>query len=61
MQISIVKEKALVFVGTIGAAASGYLLALNRPAEASLVGAVTAAIVVFWSQGVNTAPASTTA
>ena len=53
-EISVTKEKLVVLAGTIGSGASGYLLALGRPAEAALAGTVTAAIVAFWSEGVNT-------
>ena len=53
-QISIVKEKAIVFIGTIGAAISGYLIGIGKPAEGALVASISGAIVVFWSQGVNT-------
>ncbi len=54
VQVSATKEKLVVLAGTIGSGISGYLLALGRPAEAALAGTVTAAIVGFWSEGVNT-------
>lgn len=48
------KEKLLVLGGTVSAAVTGYLAALGRPAESALVGTVAAAIIAFWSEGVNT-------
>ena len=47
-------EKAVVLVGTIGSGVSGYLAALGKYPEAALAGTVSAAVVAFWSQGVNT-------
>ena len=54
MDTSATKEKALVLGGTIAAAVTGYLTAIGRPLEAGLVGTVSAAIIAFWSQKVNT-------
>jgi hypothetical protein len=55
LEISIKKEKAIVLLGTLGAAISGYLIGMGKVAEGGLIGAVTTALVTFWSEGVNTA------
>lgn len=54
MEISVKKEKLLVLFGTVSAAVTGYLAAVGLHAEAALVGTVTTAVYVFWSEGVNT-------
>ena len=53
-QISIKKEKAIVLVGAIMSAATGYLTGIGYVSEATLIGAITAAVLAFWSEGVNT-------
>lgn len=54
VETSPLKEKLVVLAGTVSAAVTGYLVAVNRPTEAALVGTVSAAVIAFWSQGVNT-------
>ena len=53
MKLSVKKEKLIVLVGSIMAAVTGYL-STSYPVEAGLMGTVTAAVLVFWSEGVNT-------
>lgn len=61
VEISITKEKAVVLVGTMGAAVSGYLVGIGKPLEGGLVGTVTGAVVAFWSEGINTKKSTTAA
>ena len=53
MQISVNKEKAIVFVTTIAGVVTGYVATIN-PTVAGIIGSVTTAILVFWSEGINT-------
>jgi len=56
VSMSATKEKIIVLAGTIGSAITGYLAAIGRPAEAALVGTVSAAVITFWSEAINTNP-----
>lgn len=54
VEVSSLKEKVIVLTGTVAAAFTGYLTAIGRPLEAGLLGTISAAVIVFWSEGVNT-------
>ena len=54
MKISVKKENAIVFVGAIMGAVTGYLTGIGRTTEAGIIGAITAAVLTFWSEGINT-------
>lgn len=54
------KEKLVVLVGSIGTGITGYLAASGYPLEATLAGTIAAAIIAFWSEGINTGGASNT-
>jgi hypothetical protein len=43
-----------VLGGTVASAVTGYLTALGFISEAALIGTITAAVIAFWSEGVNT-------
>lgn len=54
MKVSVNKEKAIVFATALGTAVTGYLAGIGLVLESATVGSVSAAVIAFWSQGINT-------
>ena len=55
MEISVKKEKLIVLVGVILTTIAGYVAGKGLIYEAGLIETLGGAVLVFWSEGVNTA------
>lgn len=53
MKISVKKEKAIVFITSIAGIITGYVATFN-PIVAGIAASTVAAVLVFWSEGINT-------
>ena len=54
IQISVKKEKAIVLASTILLTVTGYLAGRGFVTEAGILGTIGAAVLTFWSEGINT-------